>query len=65
MLSECSRCHGTAKLTSDLKSFITSGVQLRSYLEEIVVAPVWKTENTAVGICCADHATPSIRKSWY
>jgi hypothetical protein len=27
-------------------------------LEEIVAAPVYKTENTAVGIRCADHATP-------
>jgi hypothetical protein len=35
---------------------------LRSYLEETVAAPVYKTENTAVGIRSADHATPSIRK---
>jgi hypothetical protein len=28
-------------------------------------ATVWKTENKAVGIRCAHHATPSIRKSWY
>jgi hypothetical protein len=34
-------------------------------LEEIVAAPVKKTENTSGGISCADHATPSIRKSWY
>jgi hypothetical protein len=34
-------------------------------LEEIVAAPVKKTENTTGGIRCADHATPSIRKSWY
>jgi hypothetical protein len=33
-------------------------------LEEIVAAPVKKTENTTGGIRCADHATPSIRKSW-
>jgi hypothetical protein len=26
-----------------------------SYLKEKVAAPVKKTENTAVGICCADH----------
>jgi hypothetical protein len=25
---------------------------------------VWKPENTAVGICHADHVAPSIRKSW-
>jgi hypothetical protein len=31
-------------------------------LEEIVAAPDLKTENTAVRIHCADHATPSIRK---
>jgi hypothetical protein len=34
-------------------------------LEEIVAAPVKKTENTTGGIRCADHATLSIRKSWY
>jgi hypothetical protein len=34
-------------------------------LEEIVAASVKKTENTTGGIRCADHATPSIRKSWY
>jgi hypothetical protein len=34
-------------------------------LEEIVAAPVKKTENTTGGIRCADHATSSTRKSWY
>jgi hypothetical protein len=34
-------------------------------LEEIIAALVKKTENTTGGIRCADHATPSIRKSWY
>jgi hypothetical protein len=29
-----------------------------------VAAPVYKTENTAVGIRHADHVAPSIRKSW-
>jgi hypothetical protein len=33
-------------------------------LDRKVVAPVWKTENTAVGIRHADHVAPSIRKSW-
>jgi hypothetical protein len=28
-------------------------------------SPVKKTENTTRGIRCADHATPSIHKSWY
>jgi hypothetical protein len=28
-----------------------------------VVCPVWKTENTAVGILHADHVAPSIRRS--
>jgi hypothetical protein len=32
---------------------------------KIVLAPVYKTENTAMGIRCTDHATPSIRKSWH
>jgi hypothetical protein len=34
-------------------------------LEEIVAAPVYETENTAVGLRHADHMTPSIRKSWH
>jgi hypothetical protein len=37
-------------------------MQLRSYLVEIVAAPVYKAENTAVGIHHADHVAPSIRK---
>jgi hypothetical protein len=31
-------------------------------LDRKVAAPVYKTENTAVGICHADHVAPSIRK---
>jgi hypothetical protein len=31
-------------------------------LDRKVAAPVYKTENTAVGIRHADHAAPSIRK---
>jgi hypothetical protein len=34
-------------------------------LEEIVAAAVKKTETNDRGIRCADHATPSIRKSWH
>jgi hypothetical protein len=33
-------------------------------LERKVAAPVWITENTAVGTRHADHVAPSIRKSW-
>jgi hypothetical protein len=33
-------------------------------LDRKVAAPVYKTENTAVGIPHADHVAPSIRKSW-
>jgi hypothetical protein len=33
-------------------------------LDRKVVAPVSKTENTAVGIRHADHVAPSIRTSW-
>jgi hypothetical protein len=29
-----------------------------------IAAPVYKTENTAIGIRHADHVAPSIRKSW-
>jgi hypothetical protein len=34
-------------------------------LEEIVAAPVKKTETTTGGIRCADHATLSVRKIWH
>jgi hypothetical protein len=33
-------------------------------LDRKVAAPVYKTENTAVGIRHADHVPPFIRKSW-
>jgi hypothetical protein len=33
-------------------------------LDRKVAAPVYKTENTGVGIRHADHVAPSIRKSW-
>jgi hypothetical protein len=32
-----------------------------SYLEEIVAALIYKTENTAVGIRCDEHATLSAK----
>jgi hypothetical protein len=31
----------------------------------IRIFQVYKAEDTTVGIRCADHATPSIRKSWH
>jgi hypothetical protein len=33
-------------------------------LDRKVAAPVYKTENTTVGIRHADHVAPCIRKSW-
>jgi hypothetical protein len=33
-------------------------------LDRKVAAPVYKTENTAVGIRHADYVAPFIRKSW-
>jgi hypothetical protein len=33
-------------------------------LDRKVAAPVYKTENSAVGIHHDDHVAPSIRKSW-
>jgi hypothetical protein len=33
-------------------------------LDRKVATPVYKTENTAIGIRHADHVAPSIRKSW-
>jgi hypothetical protein len=41
-----------------------SRVQLRSYLEEKIAAPVWKAENMAVGNHHADHMAPSNSKKW-
>jgi hypothetical protein len=54
------------KIFNYVQSFVgvhsASWVQLRSYLEGKVAAPVQKAENTAAGNRRADHATPSIRK---
>jgi hypothetical protein len=47
------------------KNTPASWIQLRSNLVEKAAAPVWKTENTAVGMRHADHVAPSIRKSWH
>jgi hypothetical protein len=33
-------------------------------LDRKVTAPVYKTENTAEGICHTDHVAPFIHKSW-
>jgi hypothetical protein len=35
---------------------------IEELLDRKVADPVWKTENTAVGIRHADHVAPSIRK---
>jgi hypothetical protein len=42
-------------------SLVTTIEKLR---EEKVVASVYKSENTAVGIRNVDHVAPSIRKNW-
>jgi hypothetical protein len=42
-----------------------SSGQMRSDLEEIVAASVYKIEVTTMGIRCADHVAPSNRKSWH
>jgi hypothetical protein len=42
-------------------SFVSTTEEL---LDRKVAAPVWKTENTAVGIRHADHVAPFNRKSW-
>jgi hypothetical protein len=44
---------------------VASWVQLRSYLEEKVAAPVKETEIMAIGIRHVDHVAPTIRKSWH
>jgi hypothetical protein len=33
-------------------------------MKEKAAAPAYEAKKIAMGICCADHATPSIRKSW-
>jgi hypothetical protein len=44
-------------------------LSLVSAIEELlgrkVAAPIYKAENTTVGINHADHVAPSIRKSWH
>jgi hypothetical protein len=42
-------------------SFVSTTEEL---LDRKVAAPVYKTENTAVGIRHADHLAPYISKSW-
>jgi hypothetical protein len=37
---------------------------IEELLDRKIAAPVYKTENTAVGIRNADHVAPFIRKSW-
>jgi hypothetical protein len=50
----------------ELPDFLRSSVFGTGSTQEVIVAvTVYKTENTAVEIRCADHATPSIRKSWH
>jgi hypothetical protein len=36
-----------------------------SYLKEKIAAPVYKIENTAVGIRHVDYVALSIRKTWH
>jgi hypothetical protein len=52
------------RLTLDFVSGVHSAlrVQLRSYSEEKIAAPVYETENTTVGIRHANHVKLSIRK---
>jgi hypothetical protein len=42
-------------------SFMSTTEEL---LDRKIAAPVYKTENMAIGIRHADHVAPSIRKSW-
>jgi hypothetical protein len=67
--SSCLQIQRALVLFPELPDFLRNGVhsaswvQLRSYLEEKVAAPVEKTENTALRIRCGDHTTPSILNS--
>jgi hypothetical protein len=58
------RFPGTTKKTVGLERGPLSLVSTTGKLfDRKVAAPVYKTENTAVGIRHADHVAPSIRKS--
>jgi hypothetical protein len=47
------------------KTVVAKGVLYYVTAEFRVFGSCLKTEITAAGIRCADHATPSIRKSWH
>jgi hypothetical protein len=51
----------TVGLERGLPSLVSTTEEL---LDRKVAAPVYKTENTAVGIRHADHVAPSIHKRW-
>jgi hypothetical protein len=65
------RCGGPGSIPGSTRKKIVGlergPLSLVSTIEELldreVVAPVYKIENTAVGIRHADHVAPSIRKS--
>jgi hypothetical protein len=60
--------HSRALRKKKVVGLVRGPLSLVSTTEELldrkVAAPVYKTENTAVGIRHTDHVTPSIRKSW-
>jgi hypothetical protein len=60
---------GTTRKKNKLVGLERGPLSLVSTTEELldrkVAAPVYKTENTAVGTRHADHVAPCIRKSWH
>jgi hypothetical protein len=51
--------------TAELKNADNSFFVSEEFKTADRIYPVKKTELTAGGNRCADHATPSIRKSWH
>jgi hypothetical protein len=52
---------GTTRLRGPLGLVSTT----EELFDRKVASPVYKIENTAIGIRHADHVAPSIRKSWH
>jgi hypothetical protein len=64
MLSKDSRFPALPKLVGLERGSLSLVSTTEELLDRKVAAPVYKTENTAVGTRHADHVATSIRKSW-
>jgi hypothetical protein len=59
-----SRHYQKKKVVGLERSSLSLVITTEELLDRKVAAPVYKIENTAVGIRHADHVAPSIRKGW-